>query len=91
MIEPKNKPEEGLTSCLSETGIEPDKYQISDEDPDEDCINCMLDRILRIDDPDARSFWIYLHRTGQLSLQCGKTGKTYRITPEFFERHFNHL
>jgi len=72
-------------------GLEPSKFTPTHEDPDEDCINCILDDILDTKEGETRDAWIELYRQGLMKLNCAKTGKSYMITQEFFDRIFTKI
>ena len=60
----------------------------SEEDPDENCINCILDDILSMPEGELREASIELFRKGLMQLNCARTGKSYMVTQEFFNRIF---
>lgn len=62
----------------------------TDEQPDEDCINCILDDILATPEGEIRDLWIAIYREGRMSLNCARTGKSYMINAEFFNTIFKH-
>ena len=56
--------------------------------PDFDCINCILDDILRFPEGEERSLRISLYKAGLMQLNCEKTGKRFQINNAFFEQIF---
>jgi hypothetical protein len=70
-----------VTLSNNEYDFEPTK-----ENPDEECINCILDDILSVQEGELRDFWIGLYKKGLMKLNCSKTRKSYIITKEFFNR-----
>ncbi len=62
------------------------EFRASNEDPDEDCINCILDDILNTPEGEIRDAWIDLYKKGLIQLNCARTGKSYMINKEFFNR-----
>lgn len=63
----------------------------TNQDPDEGCINCILDDILNTPEGDLRDFWINWYKQGLMRLNCGRTGKSYTINKEFFDKIFKNL
>lgn len=66
------------------------EYEPSNEEPDEDCINCILDDILNTKEGETRDAWIELYRKGLMLLNCSRTGKSYIINQDFFNRIYNY-
>ncbi len=56
----------------------------TDEQPDEECINCILDDILNTPEGETRDAWIAFYTEGRMMLNCARTGKSYIVTKEFF-------
>jgi hypothetical protein len=70
-----------ITLSNAELEFEPTK-----ENPDEECINCILDDILSVQEGELRDFWIGIYKKGLMGLNCSKTRKSYIITKEFFDK-----
>ena len=64
------------------------EFTPSQENPDEDCFNCILDDILDTPEGETRDAWIAIYRQGLMQLNCGRTGKSYMINKEFFDKIF---
>lgn len=62
------------------------EFEPTKENPDEECINCILDDILSVQEGELRDFWIGIYKKGQMGLNCSKTRKSYTITKEFFDK-----
>jgi hypothetical protein len=62
------------------------KFEPTNENPDEDCINCILDDILSVPIGEMRDIWIGIYKEGMMKLNCSKTRKSYMITKEFFNK-----
>ncbi len=60
----------------------------SPDEPDENCINCILDDILSSPEGELRDVCIDLYKKGLMRLDCIRTGKSYMVTQEFFNRIF---
>ncbi len=79
------------TRKCSEIISVPDRFERTKGDPDEECINCILDDILDCKEGETRDGWISLYRQGLMGLNCARTGKSYLINKEFFDKIFkNH-
>ncbi len=61
------------------------EFESTKENPDEECINCILDDILSVPEGEMRDFWIGIYREGRMKLECKRTMKSYIITQEFFD------
>lgn len=61
----------------------------TDEQPDENCIDCILDDILSTEEGETRDAWIAIYREGRMMLNCARTGKCYLINKEFFDSIFH--
>lgn len=64
------------------------EFSPTNEDPDEACINCILDDILDTKEGEIRDAWINLYKQGLMQLNCARTGKSYMINKEFFNKIF---
>ncbi len=62
------------------------EFEPTKENPDEDCINCILDDILNTPEGELRDGWIKMYRNGLIKLECKRTRKSYIITQEFFDK-----
>jgi hypothetical protein len=62
------------------------EFEPTKENPDEECINCILDDILSKQEGEMRDFWIGIYEKGLMKLNCSKTRKSYIITKEFFDK-----
>jgi hypothetical protein len=71
--------------CISQSNDECD-FEPVKGNPDEECINCILDDILSVQQGELRDFWIGLYKEGLMKLNCSKTRKSYIISKEFFDR-----
>lgn len=56
--------------------------------PDEDCINYILDDILRYPEGNQRALRISLYRAGLMQINCERTGIRYQINKNFFKQVF---
>lgn len=75
------------TKCI-ELVKEYTEFVPSQQNPDEGCINCILDDILETEEGELRDAWIELYKKGLMRLNCAKTGKSYMINKDFFESIF---
>jgi len=62
------------------------EFEPTKENPDEECINCILDDILNTPEGELRDGWIKMYRNGLIKLECKRTRKSYIITQEFFDK-----
>ena len=62
------------------------EFEPSKENPDEECVNCILDDILKTPEGEMRDGWIRMYRNGLIKLECKRTRKSYIITKEFFDK-----
>lgn len=62
------------------------RFAFTKENPDEECINCILDDILSFKEERNWEALISLYREGKMMLKCARTGKSYIINKEFFNR-----
>jgi len=67
------------------------KFEFTLEEPDEECINCILDNILSIPEGELRDISIGLYKDGLMKLECRRTKKSYMITQNFFKKYFPDL
>ena len=72
-------------SCISLTNEEIE-FEPTKENPDEECINCILDDILNTPEGELRDGWIKMYRNGLIQLECKRTKKSYIITQDFFDK-----
>lgn len=62
------------------------EFEPTKENPDEECINCILDHILRQEEGEIRDACIAFYKTGMMKLNCSRTRKSYMVTKEFFDK-----
>ncbi len=74
-------------SCIN-IANEEFEFEPSKENPDEECVNCILDDILNTPEGEMRDGWIKMYRNGLIKLECKRTRKSYIITKEFFDKIF---
>ena len=73
----------GVQSCIFKAdGV--DKRESANHGSDEQCINCVLDELLYIEDSKQRNSWINLLKNGYLEINCRRKRLNYRLLPEFF-------
>lgn len=73
----------GIQSCIFKADSV-DKRVSAIHGSDEQCINCVLDALLYIEDSELRNSWINLLKKGYLEINCRRTRLYYRLLPEFF-------
>lgn len=54
--------------------------------PHKECINCILDDILRFPEGPWRVLRISLYKAGLMQLNCEKTGIRYQVNRTFFNQ-----
>jgi hypothetical protein len=71
-----------LTSCIN-ISSEVFDFELTNENPDEECINCIFEAILGVPEGELRDICIEFYKKGRMRLEYKRTRKSYLITKEF--------